>query len=360
MPIADPRRILVIKLRHHGDVLLATPVADALKSRYPDCEIDMLVYGETADMLRDNPQIAEIFTVDRSWKKAGLASQLREEKNLLGRLRARRYDWAFNLSGQWRAGFIAKLCATCSASLEYKNRDNFGWKLLHDFISPEPDVSHHIVQTNLQVVSPLLPPSVLENARVRMGVGEAAREGLRQKLGQEGWSGEAYVLVHPGARWFFKCWEDGKYAALVQLLLNHGHHVVLTGSPSQEERQMLDEIKGRLNVPGSVKIWDLGGKLNLRELAAAIEGADLFVGVDSVPMHMAAALDIPQVALFGASWVSRWRPYSDKAEVVWAGDFGELPHPDSIDTGMQTRLLDAIPLEAVWEKVSAKLDSVRG
>ena len=102
-------------------------------------------------------------------------------------------------------------------------------------------------------------------------------------------------------------------------------------------------------------VWVLSGCLNLRELAAAIDGAELFFGVDSVPMHIAAALDKPQVALFGPSWVGRWRPYSDKAEVVWAGDFAELPHPDSINTNDATRLLGAIPLDVVWEKVRAKL-----
>lgn len=76
MSLAQPKRILVIKLRHHGDVLLATPVVHALKTRFPDCEIDMLVYRETADIISDNPEIAEIFTIDRSWKKQGLKTQL--------------------------------------------------------------------------------------------------------------------------------------------------------------------------------------------------------------------------------------------------------------------------------------------
>lgn len=100
MSLAQPKRILVIKLRHHGDVLLATPVVHALKTRFPDCEIDMLVYRETADIISDNPEIAEIFTIDRSWKKQGLKTQLCEEKKLFSHLKKRRYDWAFNLSDQ--------------------------------------------------------------------------------------------------------------------------------------------------------------------------------------------------------------------------------------------------------------------
>ena len=156
----------------------------------------------------------------------------------------------------------------------------------------------------------------------------------------------------------FKCWEDGKNAALVQLLLNHGHNVVLTASPSPIEHDMIEAILGRLKIPESGKVWVLSGCLTLRELAAAIDRAKLFIGVDSVPMHIAAALDKPQIALFGATWLGIWHPYSLNAEVIWAGDYTDLPHPDSINTNNPERLLKAIPLEEVWNRVSAKLEKI--
>ena len=70
MSLAQPKRILIIKLRHHGDVLLSTPVVDALKTRFPDCEIDMLVYAGTEQLIADNPQITQILPlieIGRSW-----------------------------------------------------------------------------------------------------------------------------------------------------------------------------------------------------------------------------------------------------------------------------------------------------
>ncbi|MCP1659145.1 putative lipopolysaccharide heptosyltransferase III [Neisseria perflava] len=359
MSLAQPKRILIIKLRHHGDVLLTTPVADALKHRFPDCEVDMLVYQETADIIRDNSQIAQIFTIDRQWKKQGKKAQWQHEKDLFCRLKARGYDWAFNLNDQWRAVVIAKLCAQCSVTLAYEKRDNFLWRFCHDFVNPDLDVTRHVVERHLAVLPPLMQPDEYP-AKVRMQISNDSRISLRQKLREQGWNDEPYVLIHPGSRWLFKCWEDGKYAAVVQLLLNHGQNVVLTAAPSKEEQTMIEEIKGRLKIHEGVNVWTLNGNLNLRELAAAIEGASLFVGVDSVPMHMAAALDKPQVALFGPTWVSRWRPYSDQAEVIWAGDYGELPDPDSINTDNHTRLLSAIPLEAVWKKVAEKLGLQQG
>lgn len=70
------KRYLVIKLRHHGDVLLMTPVVHALKQREPDCEVDVLIYQETRDMVAANAQIHTIHCIDRQWKKLGKRGQL--------------------------------------------------------------------------------------------------------------------------------------------------------------------------------------------------------------------------------------------------------------------------------------------
>ena len=79
VPLADCRRALVIKLRHHGDVLLATPVLAALKAAAPALEIDALVYDDTAPMLEGNPALAQLHTVGRSWRGAGLTARLAAE-----------------------------------------------------------------------------------------------------------------------------------------------------------------------------------------------------------------------------------------------------------------------------------------
>lgn len=351
---AMPERVLIIKLRHHGDVLLTTPVADRIKHAYPGCAVDMLVYRETADILLDNRQINRVFAVDRQWKKLGWRRQFAHERALMAELRAQGYDWVFNLSDQWRAAAVAKFCAKRSGSLQYGKRDNALWRFCHDELSEDLGHEHHIVEHHLAVLRPLGLAGAYQ-ARVRMEISTATRNSFRSKLQAQGWRGEDYVLVHPGSRWVFKCWDNDKTAGLLQRLLDSGRNVVLTAAPDEAEQAMLADITDRLNVPAGAGLWVLSGCLTLRGLAAAIDEAVLFVGVDSVPMHIAAALDKPQVALFGASWVSRWRPYSEQAVVLWAGDFGSLPDPDSIDTNTQTRLLGALPLDAVWQAVQAKL-----
>ena len=168
-----------------------------------------------------------------------------------------------------------------------------------------------------------------------------------------------FVLIHPAARWPFKCWEDDKFADVVVHLLNQGLHVVLTCSPDPVEVAMTAEIERLARAKfstGSSQLVNVGGKMSLPLLAALLKLSKFYVGVDSAPMHMAAALNVPQVALFGPSWVQEWRPWSDKATVIYAGDFGPLPHPDSINTDDTTRLLAAIPTEVVIQSVDKLVD----
>src|SRR5947199_10156770 len=86
------RRVLVIKLRHHGDVLLTSPVFTVLKRAAPHAEIDALIYAETAPMLSGHPAIARVHTIDRSLKRQGIYPRLRGELGLWQALRARHYD----------------------------------------------------------------------------------------------------------------------------------------------------------------------------------------------------------------------------------------------------------------------------
>src|SRR5512139_4210073 len=103
------RRVLVVKLRFHGDVLLATPVFSVLKQRHPHLEVDALIYQETLDMLTFHPDIAQIHCIDRTWKHRGIVDNARAEIAFLRRLRARRYDLLIHLTEHWRGPILKRL-----------------------------------------------------------------------------------------------------------------------------------------------------------------------------------------------------------------------------------------------------------
>jgi len=103
------RRVLVIKLRHHGDVLLASPVFSVLKNHAPHLEIDALVYRDTAEMLSLHPAISQLHTIDRKWKSAGILAQAKAEWQLLSALRERRYDLIVHLTEHNRGAWLKHL-----------------------------------------------------------------------------------------------------------------------------------------------------------------------------------------------------------------------------------------------------------
>ena len=106
--LSQVKRALVVKLRHHGDVLLTSPVFNVLKARAPHIEIDALVYADTQEMLSLHPAISTIHAVDRAWKQAGVVAQARAEWALWQRLKARRYDLLIHLTEHRRGMWLAK------------------------------------------------------------------------------------------------------------------------------------------------------------------------------------------------------------------------------------------------------------
>lgn len=137
-------------------------------------------------------------------------------------------------------------------------------------------------------------------------------------------------------------------AATISALQADGYTLVITSGPDKREQEMVATI---LASSPEERVISLAGQLTLRQLAALIDHAQLFLGVDSVPMHMAAALNTPCVALFGPSKLTLWHPWQAQGKTLWAGDYGPLPDPDDIDTKTDERYLDLIPVEVVLNAI---------
>lgn len=353
----NPKRVLIIKLRHHGDVLLVSPLARALKSRDASCQVDVLIYQETLDMLRHNDDFRKIYTIDRQWKKQGVWKHAALEIGLLKDLKANQYDLIIHLTDSWRGAIVSKLCQPkVSLSHAYEKRENWLWKACFTELMPMPDMNTHMVVFNLNAFQTLgfaQNDVSIQNYPLKLNITAQDTVSVRQQLAAQGWQGGAYILVHPGARWFFKCWDDDKMLDLIQRLLDAGHNVVLSGGKDDKELEMVSYFRQHLK--NSEHLYDLVGKLNLAQLAALIADAKLFIGVDSAPMHMAAALGVSGVALFGPSKLGEWSPWSEKIEVIYAGDYGDLIDPDQVDTSTDTRYLSNISVDTVWGAVNKKL-----
>ncbi len=345
-------RILLIKLRHHGDVLLTTPLAHILQTSFPNCRIDFLLYAGTEDLLKNNPDVHRIWSWPRGLRGGRL---LKKVFNLLMELKSQKYDLVIHLSDQMQGALLAKfLGAQRSIGLDYPKRRHYYWRACFSELAPFfPSNTRHNVEQNLAPLRllGLHPPLTFSSARLM--VSREDEEFITQWLEQKKITAP-YLLIHPTARWFFKCWEEDRFAALIMHFANKGWPIVLTSAPSLSEEKMAKRILDQVSSP---HVYSLAGHLTLGQLAAALQKAHLFIGVDSAPMHMAAALKKKVVALFGPSKVKEWHPWMTEYRLLQASDYGPLLDPDSIETQTKERYLSNIPLEAVIGAVEEMLTS---
>ena len=356
IPLAQVRRALVIKLRHHGDVLLASPVLSSLKHAAPHCEIDALVFADTASMLSEHPALAQLHTLDRNAKKRGVLAQLRAEWAVFSALRAREYDLIIHLTdhprGAWLARFLGARWAVAPVRAKAAKFGKRWWQ--NSFTHLYKTVGggrRHTVDTHLDALRRIgvLPD---ESARkLQLVAGSGAESKIDAKLAALGVQAGSFIHFHPASRWFFKCWPVAQCAELLSQLVTRGETVVITGAPDDRERSMVDAI---LKASG-VSAINLTGELSLKELAALSARAKLFVGVDSAPMHIAAAMGTPCVALFGPSGDREWGPWRVLHEVVTSTHPCRPCGQDGCGSGKVSECLTTIPVTQVMSAVDRVL-----
>ena len=310
---AGVRRVLVTKLRHHGDVLLASPVFSALKAHAPHIQIDALVYRETSPMLANHPAIAQIHTIDREWKRRGLLTQASAESKLLHAMRARHYDLLVHLTEHPRGAWLTRILGIPHGVAPERNDGSRFWSraFTHLYALPR-GTRRHTVELNLDALRRIGVHPDDESKRLVLVPGAEATAKVAALFASHGLHDGGFIQIHPGSRWQFKCWPAARVAGLIDRLHAEGERIVLTGAPDPREAAMLADIKSRV---GGQPV-DLCGRLSLSELAALTACAKAFVGVDSAPMHIAAAMGTPAVALFGPSGDVEWGPWMTIHRIV--------------------------------------------
>lgn len=336
-------RVLVVKLRHHGDVLLTSPVFSALKRAAPQCEIDALVYAETTPMLEGHPAVAQIHTIDRGWKRQGLAAQAAAEWRLLSALRQRRYDLVIHLTEHRRGAWLSRLLAPRWSVAPRRDGDFWRKSFTHFYAEPG-HARRHTVEKNLDALRRLGLPIPPDGKQMTLVAGAAEERRVEALMAERGVEFNEFIQIHPTSRWLFKTWPAERVAALIDKLAAAGHKVVLTAAPDAKEMTFIGAILAAVHAP----VVDLAGQLSLKELAVLSAHARLFVGVDSAPMHIAAAVGTPVVGIFGPSGELEWRPWGVPHRVV-ASDF----HPcrpcglDGCGGGKVSECLTTLPMERV-------------
>jgi len=335
------RRVLIVKLRHLGDVLLTTPVVTNLKNQCPDAQIDFLIYQEGREILEGHPAISNLLYVDRSWKKLKLLQRLAREWQLLRQIRKNSYDLVINLTEGDR-GAIAGVVSGASIRVGFDGGRSYflGCKKIYSHTVKQCPTPRHRVERDLDALRRIGIFPKPEERDLTFFIPDAALVAMAPYRGA--------IVIHALSRWRFKCWPFESVHALILELLAHGEQVVLTSGPDRVEVELLQGLPCSHN---------LGGKLSLKELGAVIKGARACITVDSLPLHMASAFKTPVVVLFGPSSEKNWGPWMHPRSRVVTQNYSCRPcHLDGCGGSKVSDCLVTIPVSRVLGALELLLD----
>lgn len=299
--LSSVKKILVVRMRHLGDVLLTTPVFTHLKKALPHAQIDAFINQESLPMLDGHPDISNYFLYDRkTLKSLGPIKKNFRELSLLRQVRKQNYDLVLNLTEGDRGALIALFSrAPIRIGFDPGRSGFFAKRKIFTHlvkICPNP---RHTVERQLDVLRCLgiFPP--YEERDLFLHIPTPTHESMQSTYGND------FILIHPVSRWMFKSPPASFFINLIQQLQERGEKVILSGGTDPEGLHMIDTIQK------SVQVTSVAGKTTLKELGALIQLSKLLITVDSVPLHMASALKAPTIALFGPSSDINWGPWKN-------------------------------------------------
>lgn len=304
--------ILIVKLSAIGDVIHTLPSLDALRRLYPDAHITWIVEEEAADLVVNHPQLDRVIVFKRkSWinkVKAGQFRQAwRDARTFLARLHSRRYDLVIDFHGLFKSSIVVCL-SRGKRKLGYDSWQELSCLFLNDRI-PE-DMNKHAVDRYLDFPRHL--GAKIGKPEFIVPISPAAEVKCRALLNLHHLEAKKYIAVNPVALWDTKLWDDEKFAELADAISQRMNiPVVFTG----RDKESLDKITAKV----ATKAINIGGQTTLPELSCIYREALAVITTDSGPMHMAAAMGTPVVALFGPTDPARTGPYGANHTIIRTG-----------------------------------------
>lgn len=306
---------MIIKMSALGDVVQALPVIPLLKERFPGSRIHWLVEESAEPVVRCHPGVDKVLVSRRTtWpaqlgKPAAWPEAISQVRSLVSELR-KPYDIAIDLQGLLKSGIWMGLARARRKIGFRRARERLNRLFLNETVEPTKD-DLHAVQRYLHLAASLGCSQMGEPDFGLRAPGEA-KSLIRGLLRSRGWDPDApWAVLVPSARWQTKRWSQLAFARLGDRLFSSlGLQVAMVGV--REDIALLEGIRAKMRNPA----LNLAGSTNIPGLMAMLEMAKVIVSTDSGPMHMAAALGRPVVALFGptAPWLTG--PYGTNSRVV--------------------------------------------
>ena len=293
---------------HIGDLLLVTPVLRTLRTNFPEAHIALLADAKLADLVRLNQNIDELITID----KKGYHDKLFNYIQFIREIRQNKFDLVINLHKNERASFIAAL----SGAKKIVGYSTLGPGLLFDQVIENRKRSKHQVHAHFDVLKETLGITTIDDRGIEMWLDEAAEASTATIWSQAfpGPKSRPVIGLNIGASWPTKRWPKEYFADLADQLIDHGFAIAYFGGPMDVE--FVEQAISLMKHKDHPQVVKLTGKVTLMELAAMLKKCRVFVTNDSGPMHIATAMRVPLVSMFGASPVQGFWPYNDISVVL--------------------------------------------
>jgi len=321
-PIAP--RILIIRLSALGDILHALPVLAAIRRAKPEAHIGWIVQDGGAELVQGHPMLNRVHVSPRrAMKKMGAMEKLGVLRKLRAEIRAEGYEFAIDFQGLAKSAIWGWMSGA-RERVGFRGEDarELSGLLYNCAISPPAD-ARHVIMKNLSLLQSL----GISNPSVEFPLHftDATKQRAREIWGEPN-SDAMRVIINPGAGWVTKQWPAARYGELAaRLAKERGARVAVAWGPGEEGlvREALagaGTLNGEVNfssrsIPSAPGVYAMPAT-SFVELGATISLAQLFVAGDTGPLHFAAALGVPTVAIFGASDPIRNGPWGDLARVI--------------------------------------------
>lgn len=369
-------RILGVRLGHIGDVVLVTPALDLLARMFPRAEISMLVRAGTEPILQHHPLVKRVLTGGEitsqqkmhTRSRASFGQRLRQIPHglqAIRQLRRQRFDLAVDFTGGDRSAIFTFLSgAKVRVGPSAQGKGLPGRDRLYTRVLPGGESLQHKVWNDVA----LLREVALATGRNEFATDPTFVPGLSSmppsaadlEWSRTRWAamtvpGAWRILVHPTSRVLYKCWPAGRWAELIdRCVAGMGAQVVVTSGPDAGELELARLVVAscRRNVQAHL------GDLSLGRLAGLIREADLFLGVDTAPMHIAAAVGTRVVAVFGPSRPEVWGPWGPGHRVVRRPCPCAESGQRACDEARGMDCLQALTVEEVYQAVQAATEGM--
>jgi predicted lipopolysaccharide heptosyltransferase III len=296
--------ILLLQLKRIGDLVLTTPVIAALRDKFPEAALTLIVSREGA------PLLPAITGVDRTY----VIHRKLSDVKIFGAVARKKFDYCIDFTGNDRSALLAWLSGAQKriASNWTRVQSKFRAGAYNEFVADRVS-DLHTIDFHLSLIEPLGIRDA--STTIKLQVPAAARENANE-IRRAHRIEHPFVIFHPGSARMEKFWHAQRWVEVI----DYARTVlkltpVLTSGNSALEQRHIAEIKSKLAQP----VANLSSKIDLLTLTALVEQARMIVTVDTAPMHLAAAMETSQVILFGPTNPFHWRPRQSSALILQGG-----------------------------------------